>query len=180
MSPEKEARIELLKALGKLAVALAPLAVAMTYYFEQKTEALRASINATQEATAQETATSSVAYGAMVERLELHERALEDLAKEAAALRAVAGRQGSTLARHSDQLAGMQRLRNPVDVAAHVADTSSDGHGRTEPMAIMIGPDGQEEVAPLEQLKRIKMKKARPKPSAANVRQARQQISEGL
>lgn len=174
MSPEKEARIALLKAAGKLAVALAPLAVAMTYYFEQKTEALRASINVTQEATAQETATSSMAYGALVERLELHELALMGLAKEAAALRAIAGRQDSTLVRHSDQIAGMQRNRSPA-----AADMSSDGHGRPEPamMVVEVGSDGEKVEPPLAQLKRTKMKKARPRPSAANVQKIRKQMA---
>ena len=176
MPPEKEARIALLKAAGKLAVALAPLAVAMTYYFEQKTEALRASINVTQEATAQETATSSMAYGALVERLELHELALMGLAKEAAALRAIAGRQDSTLVRHSDQIAGMQRNRSPA-----AADMSSDGdgHGRPEPamMMVEVGSDGEEVEPPLAQLKRTKMKKARPRPSAANVQKIRKQMA---
>jgi len=162
----------MLKAGAKLAAALAPLAIAVTVYFEMKTEALRASINVTQQATAHETATSSAAFGELVERLELHEGAIGHLNEEVKVLRTQAERQGNLLLRHDERIALTLRSRPqtaPREVTSVIVHESESQPDMSPPAEL-----------PLDKLKRTKLGKVRPEPSEAAVRRVRTQIQQQI
>jgi len=168
VTPEKEARTETLKALGKLAAALVPLAVAVTLYVEMKTEALRASITITQQATAHETATSSAAFEKLVERLELHESALESLGAKAATLQALTNRQGELLIRHDERISLALSHDERVTASQYVSVSEDEAES-------VSGPP---EEPPLAKLKRTKLNRKRPQPSEATVNRIREQIQD--
>ena len=106
-------------AILKLLAVLVPLVGATTVYVEKRAASLNASISVTQQATARETATSSVAFVVLIEALEAQAMELEQLSGEV-------NRQREVLARLDERI---ECIRNPPKKVARRPVRDSDGDG---------------------------------------------------